>query len=149
MAYTPKDGEMILSESQLATVSANERRSSYFPAGTMFDFTNSTFVGYKSSKGKQLAKAEVKKFNPGDSNGADHMLPFTMLMLAPFQQEGLLEKTEFQKRLNKCSNAGEVLALIREGGHQRIKCVEVVEASVVPYGESTARIQRFSVWDWA
>ena len=151
MAYKPKDDETLLTIEQLSSVSANERRATYFPVGTKFDFANATFVGYKSSKGRQLAKAVVLMSNINDpSKGAvEKVLPFTMIMSVPFQKEDELEKTEFQKSLNKCQNAGEVFALIRKDGHNAIKCVEVVEASVVPYGESAPRIQRFSVWDWA
>lgn len=150
MMYTLKDGETLLTVEQLASVSANERRATFFPVGTKFDFTNASFIGYKSSKGRQLVKSVVLMSNINEPKSpVEKTLPFSMIMNSPFQKEDLLEKTEFQKRLNKCQNASEVYALIRENGHTAIKCVEVVDAQVVPYGETTARIQRFSVWDWA
>lgn len=141
MAYNLKEGEHFASDDELTRVSANERRATYYPQDTIFDIrTPARPVVYEKS-GKPKAKIiDCKK------NDKDAELPFTMLMLVPFQQEHLLEKTELQKKLNKCAHAGEAWELVR--GH-KIKCVEVVEASVVPYGESTARIQRFSVWEYA
>jgi hypothetical protein len=151
MAYNLKDGETLLTVEQLASVSANERRATYFPVGTKLDYANAIFVGYKSSKGRQLAKATALMSNRKDpfKGAVEKTIPFTMIMSVPFQKENELEKTEFQKRLNKCQNAGEVLALIREDGHTAIECVEVVEVDVVPYGESAPRKQRYSIWDWA
>jgi hypothetical protein len=149
--YTPKEGERFLTVEELSSVSANERRATYFPVGTKVDYANATFIGYKSVKGKQLAKATVLMSNINDSSKTpvEKVLPFTMIMLVPFQKEEEIEKTEFQKALNKCQTAGEALALIRKDGHTAIVCVAVVEVDVIPYGETVPRKQRYSVWDWA
>ena len=142
MQYTLKDGERILQEQELATVSANERRTQYFPKGTEFDFTGQIrLIGYKSSQGRDLVKfADVLK------NGKLSVVPATMLMRVPFQNADAIAKTEFQKSLNSVNNASELWTLIKG---RKIRVVDIVTVSEVPYGETAPRDVKYSVFDLA
>ncbi len=142
--YQIKEGERILTEQELATVSANERRASYYPKDTVLDFTGEIrFVGYQSSKGKALVKFDGVQKN-GQPAGAP--IPASMLMRTPFQRADALEKTEFQKQLNACPTANALWQLIKG---RKIKVAEVVTVSEVPFGEDKARDIKYSVWDYA
>ena len=140
MNYTPKTGERILSESELVTVSANERRSSYYPVGTEFDFSVPIqLIGYESS-----AKRPLVKFAGVFKNGKETTVPATMIMRVPFQNAEVIEKTEFQKQLNACTNAKAVWDLIKG---RKVRVSDIVTVSEKPYGEDTARDVKYSVFD--
>lgn len=142
--YQTKEGERILTESELATVSANERRASYYPINTTLNFKGEIrFIGYQSSKGRPLIK-----FDGVEKNGAPAgaPIPAGMLMRTPFIKSEVLEKTDFQKKLNACPTANAVWQLIK--GHI-IKVVEVATVSEVPFGEDKPRDVKYSIWDYA
>ena len=140
--YNLKEGERILSAQELATVSANERRSSFFPINTILDFTGDVkFIGYLSSAGRQLVKfGDMKK------NDREASLPASMLMRVPFQNAEAIAKTEFQKQLNACENANDHWNLIKG---KVLKVVEIVTVQEVPYGKETAQDVKYSVFDLA
>lgn len=140
--YNLKEGERILSAQELATVSANERRSSFFPVNTILDFTGDVkFIGYLSSAGRQLVKfGDMKK------NDREASLPASMLMRVPFQNAEAIAKTEFQKQLNACENASDLWNLIKG---KTLKVVEIVTVQEVPYGKETAQDVKYSVFDLA
>lgn len=142
MQYNLKEGERVLGENELRSISANERRTSYFPVKTDFDFTvDFSAIAYKSS-----ANRELVKFADCLKNGKISTVPASMLMRVPFQNADAIAKTEFQKQLNACNNAFELYSLIKG---KRIKVVEIVTVSEVPYGESSPRDVKYSVFDIA
>lgn len=140
--YNLKEGERILSAQELATVSANERRSSFFPINTTLDFTGDVkFIGYVSSAGRQLVKfGDMKK------NNRETSIPASMLMRVPFQNADAVAKTDFQKQLNACENASDLWNLIKG---KVLKVVEIVTVSEVPYGKEVAQDVKYSVFDLA
>ena len=142
MNYQLKEGERLVQATELATISANERRSSFLPINTILDFTvEFSIVGYQSSTKRQLVKfVDILK------NGNATSIPATLLMRVPFQNADAIAKTDFQKQLNDCKNASDLYNLIK--GH-KIKVADVVTVQEVPYGESTARDVKYSVFDLA
>ena len=142
MQYTLKEGERVLGENELRSISANERRTSFFPTNTEFDFTvNFSAVEYKSSANRPLVKfADCLK------NGKVCTVPASMLMRIPFQNAEAIAKTEFQKQLNACQNAFDLYNLIKG---KKIRVVDIVTVSEVPYGENSPRDVKYSVFDIA
>ena len=142
MNYTLKNGESILSEAELTTVNANERRSSFLPVNTVLDFTGDVkLIGYVSTAGRPLVKlAGVLK------NGKETVLPLSMIMRVPFQNADALAKNDFQKSLNAADNAAACWQLLKG---RKIRVSEIVTVSEVPYGKDTPTDVRYSVFDLA
>ena len=140
MQYPIKEGERILGENELRSISANERRTSYFPLNTEFDFTvDFQPIGYKSSNQKDLVKfADCLK------NGKTSVVRASMLMRTPFNNADAIAKTDFQKQLNACQNAFDLYNLIKG---KKFRVVEIVTVSEVHYGETEPRDEKYSVFD--
>lgn len=142
MQYTLKQGERELSEVELRSISANERRTSFFPINTEFDFTvDFKAIGYESSSKKTLAK-----FVDCLKNGKVSTVPASMLMRIPFNKPEEIARNDFQKALNACAHAGELYDLIKG---KKIRVVEIVTVKEVPYGETAPRDVKYSVFDIA
>lgn len=142
MQYTLKEGERVLGENELRSISANERRQSYFSKDTDFDFT----VDFKPVEYKSTANRPLVKFADCLKNGKQSIVPASMLMRIPFQNAEAIAKTEFQKQLNACQNAFDLYNLIKG---KKIRVVDVITVSEVPYGETAPRDVKYSVFDLA
>lgn len=139
----PKNGEVVLQENELRTLSLNEKRSSYYPINTVLDFTgNVGFIKKTSSAGRDFLVLVALK------NDKEARIPASMILRQPFDSENtsVLEKNELMRQILKCENASDLWNIIKG---RKIKVTEMVEVQEVPFGEKEKRAVKYSIFDFA
>lgn len=154
MAYSIKNGETVLAESDLEKVVFNERSCSYFPVGTRFQFTDSVkLIGKLTDAGRNYLKfADLLKTLPnGESKEAT--LSASMFLRRPFEEsdaKALEHHSTLQDSILKAassSNPGKALWPLLKG--RTIVVKELVTAKDRPYGETAKVDMQFSIFDYA
>lgn len=139
-----KNNEQLLSESQLSTLSLNEKRSSYYPINTVLDFTgNVTFIKKTSSAGRDFLVFGAMK------NGKESRIPASMILRQPFDPEKgkVLAQTELMRKIQSLDdNQGPALWNLIKG--RKIKVINVIPVKETPFGETAERDVRYSIFDY-
>ena len=154
MAYSIKNGETVLAESDLEKVVFNERSCSYFPVGTRFQFTDIVkLIGKLTDAGRNYLKfADLLKSTP-NGDPKETTLSASMFLRRPFESEdakALKGHSSLQDEILKASdssNPGKALWPLLKGRTVVVK--ELVLAKDRPYGETSKIEMPFSIFDYA